>query len=86
MAAEGGTLDRPASYVGVLAVVRRNKELSAGLFIVAVFVLMALAPGLIAERSPTAVNIAAALQPPSAEYWFGTDDVGRARAGRRGIR
>jgi peptide/nickel transport system permease protein len=77
MAASGDTLDATASRPGLLAFIQRNKELSAGLVIVAIFVIMALAPGVIAERSPTAVDVAAALQPPSAEHWFGTDDVGR---------
>lgn len=61
----------------LLASALRHKELTAGLLIVLVFVLMALAPGLIAPRSPTAVDVNAALLPPSAEHWFGTDDVGR---------
>lgn len=77
MAAGSDTFDDAPPRQGALAFARRNKELTAGLVIVALFALMALFPGLIAERSPTAVNVAAALQPPSGEHWFGTDDVGR---------
>jgi len=77
MAVLDDTLDEAGPRQGALAFARRNKELTAGLVIVAIFVLMALFPGLIAERSPTAVDVTARLQPPSADYWFGTDDVGR---------
>jgi peptide/nickel transport system permease protein len=77
MAAGEETLNGAAGRQGLLAFARRNKELTGGLVIVAAFVLMALFPGLIAEHSPTAVDVTARLQPPSADYWFGTDDVGR---------
>ncbi|MBL8697361.1 MAG: ABC transporter permease [Alphaproteobacteria bacterium] len=45
--------------------------------ILAVFVVLVLVPDWVAMRSPLAVDPSRALQPPSAEHWFGTDDVGR---------
>jgi peptide/nickel transport system permease protein len=43
----------------------------------AVWLLLILAPQLVAERSPYALNPAQALLPPSANHWFGTDEAGR---------
>jgi peptide/nickel transport system permease protein len=56
---------------------RRQPSLVAGLAIMAVILLIAVAPGLLTDRSPTDVDVAAAMQPPSAEHWFGTDETGR---------
>lgn len=44
---------------------------------VAVLAVAALAPGLLAPQSPTAVDYPAALLPPSLEHPFGTDESGR---------
>ncbi len=41
------------------------------------FAVLVAVPGLIAPQSPYAIDVARALQPPSAAHWFGTDDVGR---------
>lgn len=56
---------------------RRNPELAVGLVLCAAILLVALFPFAFTDRSPLAVDVAAALQPPSAEHWFGTDDTGR---------
>jgi peptide/nickel transport system permease protein len=56
---------------------RRQPSLVAGLAIMAVILLVAVAPGLLTDHSPTDVDVAAAMQPPSAEHWFGTDETGR---------
>jgi peptide/nickel transport system permease protein len=56
---------------------RRQPSLVAGLAIMAVILLVAIAPWLLTDRSPTDVDVAAAMQPPSAEHWFGTDEIGR---------
>ncbi len=45
--------------------------------LVGLWVLAALLAPFIAPHDPNAVNIVAALQPPGAEHWFGTDQVGR---------
>jgi len=49
--------------------------LAAGLF--AMFVLLALIGPSIAPYDPLASDTSAALQPPSAAHWFGTDALGR---------
>ena len=61
----------------VASAARREPGLALGAVIVVLLLLVCLAPGLFASASPTAIDTAAALQPPSAEHWFGTDDVGR---------
>jgi peptide/nickel transport system permease protein len=48
---------------------------AAGLF--AMFVLIALFGPWIAPYDPLTSNAAVALQPPSAQHWFGTDSLGR---------
>jgi peptide/nickel transport system permease protein len=48
-----------------------------GLAIVTVFVVFAIAPGLIAPRNPTELDVASQLLPPSGEHLMGTDEVGR---------
>jgi peptide/nickel transport system permease protein len=60
---------------------RRGRRLRPGLVAavvtLAVVVLAAVAPGVLARRSPTAMDFRAPLQPPSIEHWFGTDESGR---------
>ena len=64
-------------YRGFLAFVS-NPAALAGLFIVAVLILMAVfAPLLAGGISPIEQNLASRLAPPSAGHWFGTDELGR---------
>jgi peptide/nickel transport system permease protein len=49
----------------------------AGLAIVILLVLIAIFAPWIASHDPFAQDLAKRLQPPSAEHWFGTDQVGR---------
>lgn len=63
-------------YLGWLAL-RRNPLALAGLVIVALLLLVALFAPWIAGGSPTAQDLQARLQPPSAAHWFGTDELGR---------
>ena len=64
-------------YRGFLAIVS-NPAALAGLFIVAVLILMAIfAPLLAGGISPIEQNLASRLAPPSADHWFGTDELGR---------
>jgi peptide/nickel transport system permease protein len=50
---------------------------SGSLILIAVLALIGGIAPLIAPYDPLATNVAAALQPPSAAHWFGTDAVGR---------
>lgn len=64
-------------YRGFVAFVS-NPAALAGLFIVAVLILMAIfAPLLAGGISPIEQNLASRLAPPSSEHWFGTDELGR---------
>lgn len=73
-----------ASPVGSAPAARRKARLAdrpwslwLALAYVAVLAIAALAPSLLAPSSPTAVDYAAALLPPSLEHPFGTDESGR---------
>jgi len=56
---------------------KRNPSLYILAFLVCVVVVMAFFPTLFTSQSPTDINAAAKLQPPSAEHIFGTDSYGR---------
>ncbi|BCB82916.1 ABC transporter permease [Phytohabitans suffuscus] len=47
------------------------------LLVVGFVLVAAIAPGWVTDRSPTAIDLTAALQPPSWQHPFGTDDAGR---------
>jgi len=57
--------------------VRREPGLVISLVLVLVLLLVALFPQLFTSISPLDVAIDQAMLPPSADHWFGTDDVGR---------
>lgn len=61
----------------ILRFVQRDPSYAMGLGLMMLIVLVALVPQIFTARSPTAIDTAAALRPPGAEHWFGTDDVGR---------
>lgn len=64
-------------YRGLRSVLT-NPTALVGLVIVVVLVLMAIfAPWLSMGNSPLAQDLAGRLGPPSAEHWFGTDELGR---------
>ncbi|MEM8949250.1 MAG: nickel transporter permease [Pseudomonadota bacterium] len=56
---------------------RRNPTAMVGLGIIVLLLLTALFAPLLATHSPTAQVLADRLQPPSAEHWLGTDELGR---------
>lgn len=56
---------------------RHNKMALVGLSIIIFFVIIALIAPWIAPFDYKAQNLVGRLQPPSAEHWFGTDDLGR---------
>lgn len=51
--------------------------LVVSLIVLGLFALAAVAPAVLATHSPTAQDFANALRPPSAQFWFGTDEGGR---------
>ncbi|MBI1801911.1 MAG: ABC transporter permease [Chloroflexi bacterium] len=55
----------------------RARLAGVGLFIIVFFAVLALLAPLIAPYSPTKQKVTNALQPPSAEHWLGTDELGR---------
>jgi len=60
-----------------VALSRHNRLATAGLILVAVFVIFALFAPWIAPQSPSQIDLPSRLQPPSAAHWFGTDELGR---------
>lgn len=55
----------------------RNPLAVFGLVIVFIFVFVALFGGLLAPYDPFEQNLRSTFQPPSAQHWMGTDDLGR---------
>ena len=55
----------------------RNPLAVAGLAVIVLLVLVALFAPWLATHDPYAQDLAQRLKPPSAEHWFGTDQVGR---------
>lgn len=55
----------------------RRPVSAAGLGVIALLVVLSVLGPLLAPYGPNAVDVSRALQPPSAEHWFGTDDLGR---------
>jgi peptide/nickel transport system permease protein len=56
---------------------RRNVLASAGMVLVAVFIIFALFAPWIAPQNPSNINLPSRRQPPSRTHWFGTDELGR---------
>jgi peptide/nickel transport system permease protein len=65
---------RPSSALRLLL---RSPVSVAGLVVLVTLVLMALLGPLLVPYGPNAVDVTRALQAPSTEHWFGTDDLGR---------
>jgi ABC-type dipeptide/oligopeptide/nickel transport system permease subunit len=55
----------------------RNRAAMLGAIILAIQVFVAIFAPWVAPHDPIRQNLPQALQPPSAEYWLGTDEVGR---------
>ncbi|MCE9659219.1 MAG: ABC transporter permease [Burkholderiales bacterium] len=56
---------------------RRRRAAMFGLAVVVAFIVLALFAGWIAPQDPIATSWGAIRKAPSAEHWFGTDEIGR---------
>ena len=56
---------------------RRNPLAMAGLAVLVALVLIALLAPVLTHRSPVTQDLGQRLRPPSAQNWFGTDELGR---------
>ncbi len=65
------------AFEHVLYVLRSNPVTMAAFGMLAVLLLAAVIGPSIVPYDPLATNAASALQPPSFEHWFGTDNLGR---------
>lgn len=57
--------------------IKKNRLALAGLGMILILAVLALAAPLIVPVSPLEQNLLQRLQPPSAKHWLGTDDLGR---------
>ncbi len=80
-AAMDGTRSNPNSaFRRLLAVIREllgNPSSGFGLVVITILVLTAIVAPLIAPYDPNVIDLGNTLKPPSAEHWFGTDELGR---------
>jgi peptide/nickel transport system permease protein len=56
---------------------RRNPLATAGIVLIAVFVIFSLFAPFIAPQDPAHIDLPSRLQQPSSHHWFGTDELGR---------
>lgn len=79
--AMNGTRANPNSaFRRLLAVIREllgNPSSGFGLVVITILVLTAIVAPLIAPYDPNVIDLGNTLKPPSAEHWFGTDELGR---------
>jgi peptide/nickel transport system permease protein len=76
-APSGSTVDEPRRRTKAQRWRRRYGLAAFGAVIIVAWILLAALAPLIAPYSPSAVDVTVRLRPPSAEYWLGTDTLGR---------
>ncbi len=64
-------------FKSILNMLRVNRAALLGLIVIVLIALMALAAPLITRYDPNEIDLASMNEPPSAEHWFGTDDLGQ---------
>ncbi|MBR6219082.1 MAG: ABC transporter permease [Clostridia bacterium] len=64
-------------FKSILNMLRVNKAALLGLIVIVLIALTALAAPLITRYDPNEIDLASMNEPPSAEHWFGTDDLGQ---------
>lgn len=72
----------PERTPGTLRLLLRNPVSLAGVVVLVVVVLAAVLGPWVAPYGVNQTDIGAALQPPSADHWFGTDNLGRDQLSR----
>ena len=65
------------TFTSIVNMFRKNRAALLGLILIVLIVLMAAFAPLIARYDPEAIDLVNMRKSPSAEYWFGTDDLGR---------
>lgn len=68
---------RAWSTTGLRDIVRRQPLASAGLVVLLAILAVSVAPGLFGTHDPLALDLPSQLVPPSAQHFFGTDELGR---------
>ncbi|MFO7631217.1 MAG: ABC transporter permease [Caldilinea sp.] len=71
------TRAEPGAVTSALRFLRRNPLVLLGLAIFSAWVIISIGAPWIAPYDPLKQNIVSRLQPPSADHWFGTDQLGR---------
>lgn len=70
-------MKKQSRFLEIWDAIRRNKAAMLGLVILLLFILITIFADLIAPYELVTTQTRDILQPPSAQHWFGTDDLGR---------
>jgi peptide/nickel transport system permease protein len=65
------------SLTGMSISFRRNPLAAAGVVLAGLLVLCAIFAPVVAPQDPAQIDLPTRLSPPSADHWFGTDELGR---------
>jgi peptide/nickel transport system permease protein len=76
IALDGVEAGEPPWRRALIRLAKRRAAL-AGLAVVAFFIVLAIAAPLVSPYDPLATSWATVRKPPSAQHWFGTDEIGR---------
>ena len=64
-------------FLRILQRIRRQRLMVVGLLILLVFSIIVIFPGIFATHDPYQIAVTDKHLPPSADHWFGTDELGR---------
>ena len=76
-ALEAEMLPEDDLFKSIRTMLRTNWTALLGLVLIVLIAALALAAPLVTRYDPEAIDLVNMRQPPSAEHWFGTDDLGR---------
>lgn len=76
-ALEAEMLPEDGVFKSMRTMLRTNWTALLGLVLIVLIAALALAAPLVTRYDPEAIDLVNMRQPPSAEHWFGTDDLGR---------